>query len=260
MRKLNEILADISAAKGTIDLAERLTDPRIKANFEAASREAELQLPVLRSEFINTFRTESEVILVSGAGSEKAIETLSDLGGILVVDAQEFIRKSAESAYALNPENTLSATSYLQVLSEINALARATGVRVPKQLEYDAMDSTASLEDNMRNLVRSQFGGAGAEPAWVLFKAASVALENNIEVSPVPVAVFNLKGASTADYLSIFSSVREMSFETGTGEEVAKKLKEFATDVRKQGKIKVSTKKANKEAQQLEDQEENTNE
>ena len=230
-------MTEIKIQEELFKAAPETINPSIRGNYEAGQVEAKIQIGLLEKEYLTAFRSQAELVLLSGDGEATAAKTFEDMG-FVTVNAQEVFDTAAKVAMEIAPSNEVNMSSFIELNKTVSALSRAVGVSLPKPLEFENGLPSLTLADNMRNLVRGQFGGAGCEPAWVLFKACDLALKNRVSLDPLPVIVYNAKESSVADYQVLFTSVNQTTMSFGDPSEVKNFLKELTSALKKQGKIK----------------------
>jgi hypothetical protein len=255
MRTLTEIVNDIKAQGEIVSHSVKNDDPRLESLMQGRKRDAEEVIAKLSTEFLNAFPSKAEIILVDGDGVQASIDEFKDFG-VITVDAEGFYKHAEESVNAVSygsNSTAMNMAGFVELVRSLEGLARAAQVRLPRPLEYDAGNAQLSVVENLRNIVRSQFGRSGAESVWVKLKAGSTALTNLVDKEPVPVVVYNIAGATTDDYKDVFTSVHQVTLEKGDKAEVMKTLKSIQSELKKQGKL---TKTNKKETEQTENKQE----
>lgn len=233
--KLSEIMREIKVAKEQAEMDIGQIDERIRGNFEAQARQARVLLPQLEIAYAQQFRHQAEIILLQGPGAAKAAGEFEKMG-VITVDAQGFYKTVAAAASNLSPGNVLTMTSYVELQNSLLALSRATAIRLPKGLDFEEGNARLSLEDNMREIVRKQFSGAGAEPAWAILSAVNGALRKGIDKDPVAIVVYNTLGTNRNDY-GFFPNVTEVNTTEGSESEVKSILKLVRDKLVAEGKV-----------------------
>lgn len=234
-RKLSQIMSDIKKAKELASQNFEGADSKIAGTLQASVRAAKQNYGALSREYNLAFRNQVIIILLSGEAESKALETVQGLENIPTVDSNEFYKIVADTSDKLSPGLTkLTQSTFMTLNGFLTTLSKSANVRLGRALQYQTGDGTLTLQQNLRNTVRGQFGSAGPEPAWVLLKGMNIALEKQLETDPLPIVAYNLNGATLKDYKGLFPLVFEYNAETGTKEEFTKAMKEIKSAMKKQ--------------------------
>ena len=256
--KLSTLMMNIKENRALAKADASGIDFRVRGTFEARIIQAQANLIELEKRYAREFRNNVEIVLLSGDNLVSVIDSLNEMG-IVTVDAQEFYKKVAATTQLLSPGSLLSTSSFLELSNSIKALAAVSGLAMPKALDFEAGNGSVSSEENMRTIVRKQFGGAGAEPAWVIVAAAQKALYMESETDPLPVVVYNLNGAVKGNY-SVFPSVHELVAAKGTDDEAKSIMKSLYDNLVSQGKVQPKKTRKVRQAKDQENEQEGVNE
>lgn len=231
MDKIKQLHEAVRPMKGKEDI-------RTSGNNYAQRIQAEAQSGLEVLQYKKLFPWEAEIVLLNSPKEAETVGHFQDMD-IITVDAGEFFDIVAKDTKTLYPaaDSRPNDSSFGHLIKSVNVVCKQVRVPMDKQLNYQAGSSELSLSDNFRESVRSQVGIKGFEPTWVFLKAVSTALEKKLDTDPLPVVVYNIRGATQEDYRRVFRNVTVANMEVGDEKDVKKFIKTFTNQLKEQGKI-----------------------
>lgn len=234
--QLSKLIKEISVYEQNVNIDREDLPQGVKANWLSMKLSAQSQLSAAINSYYDILRGNVELILLSGEGEEGAIANFDKIGAV-TVDAQGFYRDVVARSAINGDLKTINVDSFIILNQALKSLAYVSKVALPRTLELQHGDESLDFEENIRNTVRSQFGGAGCEPAFVLHESMVKAVKARSSEVPLLAVAYNLKGATEREYNGVFNSIH--TFEAKTGDE--DEIKSFISNVREklisQGKI-----------------------
>lgn len=246
---IKELNAKLTELRDLIATDFDKLNPGIRGVFEGKVQQAMIDIVGVKAELKSLVAKNAEIVLIDGPEAELA-EALGGikLSGIINIDAQGAFKQASERLLPYTGEiSTITSDAYTTMLGFIDSISKDTGIKPPRLLSYREGTSDKSLEQNLRDMVREDFGGAGLEPAYVLMELTNIAVNSGISDLPVFAVVYNTQGATEQDYSGVFpGAVSSFTFKTGSEQEVKKMIETVKEKLVSQGKIKVKSSKKTK--------------
>lgn len=255
MKEYQKVISRLSEITDELNVDISKLNPKVQATVSGRKYELKRELAIVERQALNLIPSNSVLILLEGNVTNASLDAFGNLK-LKPIDLNSFSAEIAKRSRQMSGEYKFNSFTFTAIRNDIVALSQLTGFSLKIASNFSGAVNSGS-EEELTNLVRGYLrenSGADPELLYSLYASYTDLRDRNLNLSPLPIVVYNLNGLDSDDFKKLYSRVEVIKLEHGTEEEARNAMMELVS------KVRGSKKSSSKQTKSTKKQETNANE